>query len=101
MYVQVAVLHNDLATALEMAGDYVEAERHVTESLEMAGSVSGGNIAEHLATFYYNLGTILSRQGTVASATVNTAFCVYPVSSQAMKMQSGNETNPIDKLSVL
>ena len=66
MFMQVAVLHNDLATALEMAGEYVEAEKHVAESLEVAGSVSGGgNIAEHLAMFYYNLGTILSRQGTV------------------------------------
>lgn len=64
-----AVLHNDLATALEMAGEYVEAERHVTKSLETVGSVGGGNTAEHLATLYYNLGTILSRQGTVVSAT--------------------------------
>ena len=69
-----AVLHNDLATALEMAGEYVEAERHVTKSLETAGSVGGGNIAEHLAIFYYNLGTILSCQGTVVSATGSTAI---------------------------
>lgn len=68
MFMQVAVLHNDLATALEMAGEYVEAEKHVAESLEVADSVGGANISEHLATFYYNLGTILSRQGTIISS---------------------------------
>ena len=60
---QVAVLHNDLATALEVAGEYGEAERHITKSLEIAGSVSDKDIAEFMAMFYYNLGMILSRQG--------------------------------------
>ena len=67
-FFQVAVLHNDLATALEMAGEYGEAERHVTESLEIAGSVSDKDTAEFMATFYYNLGTFQSRQGILIGA---------------------------------
>ena len=65
---QVAVLHNDLATALEVAGEYGEAERHITKSLEIAGSVSDKDIAEFMAMFYYNLGMILSRQGILIGA---------------------------------
>lgn len=65
---QVAVLHNDLATALEVAGEYGEAERHITKSLEIAGSVSDKDIAEFMAMFYYNLGMILVHQGILIGA---------------------------------
>lgn len=63
-----AVLHNDLATALEVAGEYGEAERHITKSLEIAGSISDKDIAEFMAMFYYNLGMILARQGILIGA---------------------------------
>ena len=61
---QVAVLCNDLATALDRVGRFSEAESLVNDSLEIVSAVgSGPEAAEYLATFYYNLGAILTHRG--------------------------------------
>lgn len=68
-HLQVAVLHNDLATSLDRLDQCVDAEAHVRQSLEIAGTLKGQDIAEHMAIFYYNLSMILAHQGKTSSAT--------------------------------
>ena len=58
-----AVLHNDLATSLDRLDQFVDAEAHVKQSLEIAGALRGQDVAEHTAIFYYNLAVILTHQG--------------------------------------
>ncbi len=61
---QVAVLHNDLATALDRCELYTEAESHVRQSLELAATLgSNQDVMEATVTFQYNLGLILLHQG--------------------------------------
>ena len=61
---QVAILHNDLATALDGSGAYRDAESHVRTSLEiMSGSHTTDADAEYLTRVYYNLGMVLHHQG--------------------------------------
>ena len=63
-YVQVAVIHSDLAAALCGVGDFPPAEEHVRRSLEIAGSLEPSpEVREAMATFHCNLGVIQSRQG--------------------------------------
>lgn len=64
MTLQVAVLHNDLATALDGSGEFADAEYHARTSLEiMSRSHTAEPDAEYLARVYYNLGMILNHQG--------------------------------------
>ena len=61
---QVGALHNDLATALDGAGQLSNAESHARTSLEiLSQSHSRDTAAEYLTRVYYNLGMILSHQG--------------------------------------
>ena len=55
---------NDLTTALDGMGDLVEAERLIRRSLEIASSLKDQDVSQYLATFYFNLGTILTHKGT-------------------------------------
>ena len=55
---------NDLTTALDGMGDVEEAERLLRRSLEIASSVKDQDVSEYVATFYFNLGTILTHKGT-------------------------------------
>ena len=62
-HIQVAVVCNDLTTALDGMGDLVEAERLIRRSLEIASSLKDQDVSQYLATFYFNLGTILTHKG--------------------------------------
>ena len=62
--VQVGVLHNDLATALDGGGQLLsDAESHARTSLEILSQSRSRDTEEYLARVYYNLGMILSHQG--------------------------------------
>ena len=59
-----AVVHNDLASVLTGTGAHSEAEEHVRRSLAIASSLeTSPEVLEAMATFYCNLGVILSYQG--------------------------------------
>ena len=63
---QVAVLHNDLATALDAAGKHIDAEYHVRASLAIMTdpcTIDSDSDVEYSVRVYYNLGVILSHQG--------------------------------------
>lgn len=63
---QIAVLHNDLATALDGNGKYSEAEDHAQASLDIMShsQVTDTDVdIEYFARVYYNLGMILTHQG--------------------------------------
>ena len=64
---QVAVMHNDLATALDAHGQYTQAEYHAQASLDIMSHSHAVHTAavdvESWARVYYNLGMILSHQG--------------------------------------
>lgn len=66
MCIQVAVLHNDLATALDAHGQYDQAESHARASLEIMSQArvadSSGD-KEYFMRVHYNLGMILIHQG--------------------------------------
>lgn len=66
MCTQVAVLHNDLATALDAHGQYSQAESHARTSLEImsqAHVTDSGSDKEYFMRVHYNLGMILVHQG--------------------------------------
>ena len=68
MCTQVAVLHNDLATALDAHGQYSQAETHARTSLEImsqAHVTDSGSDKEYFMRVHYNLGMILAHQGTI------------------------------------
>ena len=59
-----AVLHNDLATAVDSVGDHTQAEHLVRKSIEITESLEGvDDVLEHLVTYYCNLATIQSHNG--------------------------------------
>ena len=60
---QVGVLHNDLATALDGAGQFSDAESHARTSLGILSGSHDDSTTEHQGRVYYNLGMILSHQG--------------------------------------
>ena len=66
IWIQVAVLHNDLATALDGSGRHSEAENHAHASLEIMTDSHATDTdidMEYFARVYYNLGIILSHEG--------------------------------------
>ncbi len=75
-FLQVAVLHNDIATALDRLDQGSEAEEHVRRSLDIAASLEADeNVAESLVTFQYNLGLILLHQGEFSSSRTDPKAC--------------------------
>jgi tetratricopeptide (TPR) repeat protein len=87
-HTQVAVLHNDLATALDAGGKHNEAEYHARASLAIMSDacVTDSDVdVECFARVYYNLGMILSHQGKISEARAMLSIALDKVQDKSLQ----------------